>query len=50
MVHTTCPGNQKLEPRSFVEPEVPETYANDYLFMSCITYINKVGVVDKMYV
>ncbi|KAL5483732.1 hypothetical protein EMCRGX_G020141 [Ephydatia muelleri] len=35
-------GNHKLEPKSFVEPDVPETYAKDYLFMSCITYINKV--------
>lgn len=43
-----CPGNHKLEPKSFVEPDVPETYAKDYLFMSCITYINKVGVAWAM--
>jgi len=32
----------KLDPKSFVDPDIAEDYSRDYLFMSCIKYINSV--------
>lgn len=31
-----------IEPRSFLQPDIVESYAKDYTFISCIQFINKV--------
>lgn len=35
-------GNDEISPNSFVEAPVAEMWSKEYLFMSCINYINKV--------
>lgn len=35
-------GHPKIEPPSFLQPEIVDMYANEYMFLSCIQYINKV--------
>ena len=41
--HTHTTGHSKLEPKSFVDTSIVEEYADDYLFMGCIQYINSVS-------
>ena len=35
-------GNDEISPNSFVDAPVAEMWSKEYLFMSCISYINKV--------
>ncbi|XP_065163629.1 serine/threonine-protein phosphatase 2A activator-like [Atheta coriaria] len=35
-------AHPKIEPCSFLNPEVVETFADQYMFLSCIAYINQV--------
>lgn len=35
-------GHPVIEPPSFLRLDIVDAYANDYMFLSCIKYINKV--------
>lgn len=35
-------AHPRIEPRSFLQADVVESYAKDYMFISCIEFINKV--------
>lgn len=35
-------AHPRIEPVSFLQEDIVETYAHDYLFLACIKYINKV--------
>lgn len=32
----------RIEPKSFVSPDIVQVYAKEYMFIGCIEYINKV--------
>lgn len=36
------PAHPRIEPKSFLQEDVIETYSEDYLFIGCIKFINKV--------
>ncbi|XP_052221224.1 serine/threonine-protein phosphatase 2A activator-like isoform X2 [Dreissena polymorpha] len=35
-------GHPRIQPKSFIKPEIYEHFAKDYMFLSCIKYINEV--------
>lgn len=35
-------GHTQLEPRSFPDENIAESFAKDYMFMGCIKFINQV--------
>lgn len=35
-------GHKRILPKSFVKPEIVEGFSKDYMFLSCIQYINEV--------
>lgn len=35
-------GHRRILPKSFVNPDIYETFAKDYMFLGCIKYINQV--------
>lgn len=35
-------GHSKIEPSSFLNESILQSYAHDYMFLGCIEYINKV--------
>ncbi|KAL4219012.1 Serine/threonine-protein phosphatase 2A activator [Mactra antiquata] len=35
-------GHPRLHPKSFIKPDIYETFAKDYMFLGCIKYINQV--------
>ena len=44
------PGHPKLEPKSLVDAGIAEAYADDYMFMGCIKYINSVSFPNKDFI
>ena len=35
-------GHKRIFPKSFVNPDIYEHFAKDYMFLGCIKYINQV--------
>lgn len=35
-------AHPRIEPASFLKTDIVDAYAHDYMFLSCIQYINKV--------
>ena len=35
-------GHPRIQPKSFVKPDIFEHFAKDYMFLGCIKFINQV--------
>lgn len=42
MVYILLSGHPRIQPKSFVKPDIYEHFAKDYMFLGCIKYINEV--------
>lgn len=41
------PGHQRILPKSFLKPDIYETFSKDYMFLGCIKYISEVSVLSS---